>query len=417
MATSLTSHLQALSEADLAALLERRTDSRRLLGHRRQDYGGLAELLSEPHSTRWAVSSLNDFLAQLLRLAVWLGPDVPAAALAEQIPGLTPEQLRAAADELARWGLAFVNDTGAGGWALHLPGSTMVNVDPPAGFGPSARRQLDHKSMEFLTVVARQIGLESRPRSGKGALVDEIAAALADPACVQRLLEAAPAKAVDLFERIRRRGGTFSRADLMNSGFVRWSDPPWSERRKVYTPLDWLEAHALALFDSSAPYAGAVVIPGEVELALRGGTLFESWPSPEPPPAAGGSAGQPDTSDVGDPSKIVAEMEVLLETWAETRPPTIQKGGLGVRELRKTAKALHLAEPYVSFLYALAAEAGLIAVNVEDRVVPTPKRAEWAASPAPRRWAVLFQAWLNSVLWSEENDDSLLAVNDAVPRL
>ncbi|HLJ08026.1 MAG TPA: helicase-associated domain-containing protein, partial [Acidimicrobiia bacterium] len=417
MASSLTSHLQALSAEDLAALLERRTDSRRLLGQRRQDFGALAQILSEPHSIRWAVSSLNDFLAQLLELAVWLGPEVPAAVLAEQVPDASPEQLRAAAGELARWGLAFVNGGGPGGWALHLPGSTMAAVEPPIGFGPSARRLLDLKSTEFLTAVARNIGLASRPRSGKAALIDEITAVISGKAAVQRLLEGAPPKAADLFERIRQRGGTLGRHDLMLTGIIRWSDPPWSERRQVFTPLDWLEAHGVAVFDGAAPYAGSVTIPGEVELALRGGALFARWPSPTPPALSSGAVDPAGRGDVGDPSKIVAEMEVLLESWAETRPPTLQKGGLGVRELRKTAKALHFTEHYVSFLYALAAEAQLIAVNLNDRVVPTAKRAEWTASPAPARWAVLFEAWLNAVLWTEERADPLLAPNDAAPRL
>ncbi|MGH2719276.1 MAG: helicase-associated domain-containing protein, partial [Actinomycetota bacterium] len=427
MATSLTSYFKSLSTEDLAALLERRTDARRLLGQRRQDFGALAEILSETHSIRWAMSSLNGFLAQLLRLAVWLGPDVPSATLAEQVPGVAPQQLRAGAEELARWGLAFVStggDSGVSkrgdsGWTLHLPAPTMATVEPPAGFGSSARRLLEHKPMEFLTAVARNIGLASRPRPSTSALIDEVAGVLSDPARLRTLLEAAPPNAYELFERIRRGGGSLSRHNLMLGGVIRWSDPPWSQRRKVFTPLDWLEAHALSVVDASAAYAGTATIPGEVELALRGGQLFERWPPPEAPELAlkPGAAAEPPGGDLGDPSKVVAELEVLLESWAETRPPTIQKGGLGVRELRKSAKALHFEEPYVGFLYALAAEAQLIAVNLEERVVPTPRRAEWSASPAPQRWAVLFEAWLNSVLWSEDLPASLIAVNDALPRL
>lgn len=427
MPISLTLHLQALSTEDLAVLLERRTDSRRLLGQRRQDLGALAELLSEPHSIRWALSSLNGFLAQLLRLAVWLGPDVPAAVLAEQVPGVSLAQLREAAGELARWGLAFVDAPAAGavaperaGWLLHVPGAVMANVEPPSGFGPSARRLLDHKSMEFLAAVARNLALESKPRSSKEALIDEIAAFLADPARLRSLLDLAPPNAGDLFERIRRAGGTLSRHDLMLGGIIRWSDPPWSERRKMVSPLDWLEAHALTAVDGSAAYAGTATIPGEVELALRGGSLFQHWPAPGPPELAVRTSGrvpEAPSGDLGDPSKVVAEMEVLLEFWAATRPPTIQKGGLGVRELRKSAKALNFPEPYVSFLYALAAQASLIAVNLDARVVTTPRRAEWAASPAPLRWAVLLEAWLTSVLWSEDRPDSLLPASEGVPRL
>ncbi|GAC1363825.1 MAG: hypothetical protein NVSMB32_05760 [Actinomycetota bacterium] len=419
MARSLSAHLQALKPEDLETLLQRRPEARRLLnGRATPDYSSLADALSRSERIRTAAASLSAFLTQLLQLALWLGPEVSAGALAEQAPGVPLEDLRAGAEDLGRWGLAFVVDRGRPAadraWLLGGPGSTAAAITRPAGLGPLARRVLVERSPGFLSAVAHHIGLASRPHSGKEALVIEIAAALSDPERVKHLLAEAPAKSFTLFGLILSSGG-MTRHELMTAGHVRWSDPPWGERRKVMTPMDWLESRGLLVFDGLTHYAGLIAVPAEVELALRGGRIFELWPSASPPQLALPPEAVAGHLGAGDPSKILAEMESVLEEWSQSRPTALQRGGLGVRELRKTAKTVGFPERYVCFLYALAAEAELIGVDSDGRVVPSPEATVWAEQPAPQRWSRLFDAWRACRLWNEQ--DGLVAHDKAAELL
>jgi hypothetical protein len=405
MPPSLSAHLRGLSPADFEVLLQRRVEVKTYLGGQwRKDMGTLADLLGKPSAIHEAVASLNSFLTELLQLAVWLGPRVTAAELAAHAPEVELAQLRSGAEELSRWGLAFIDTKGApgsGDWALELPACTLAAVPMPVGFGPLARRLLAHRSIHFLATLSRNVGLPTGPRPDKESIVAEVAAALGEPPRVARLLQEADPKAAALFALIQDHGGIVGRRELMATGHIRWSDPPWSERRKVLTPLDWLESRGLVIHDESQIYSGAAVIPAEVQLALRGGRLFEAWQVEAPAlplvPAPGGE--QP-----GDPSRVLGDLEALLDEWAQSPPPCLQKGGLGVRELKKTAKNLGFGERYASFLYALAVEAQLIGVDDENRVALSPVASEWAAEPPAQRWSALLGSWIGATLWTEESD-------------
>ena len=414
MPGSLTSYLRNLDPVDLVAVVQRRLKPDALRGGRLPaDLGALADMLAKPHGIREAVASLNQFLSQLLHLAAWLGPTVPVAALQTQAPGVPHEALLAGAEDLARWGLAFpVPSPGTVGWSLELPACTTAAVDMPEGFGPTGRRLLSGRSLHFLTALQRNLGLPTGPRPGKTAVADEVATALAEPDQIRRVLGEADPKATGLFDLIRSRGGRIGRRELMTTGHIRWSDPPWSERRAVLTPLDWLESRGLVLHDDSDLYSGAAVIPAEVELALRGGLLFETW-QPDPPPLRPIPA--PGSEHPGDPSKVLSDLQAVLDEWAQTRPPCIQKGGLGARELKKTAKCLGFTERYVSFLYALAVDLEVIGHDDGNRIVPAPVLPEWQALGSPERWRSLIGAWFGTTYWTEE-DDGLVSL-DKVARM
>jgi len=91
MPPSLSAHLRGLSPGDFEALLQRRIEVKTYLGGQwRKDMSTLADLLAKPFAIHEAVASLNTFLAQLLQLAVWLGPRVTAAELAA-VPPVIPE--------------------------------------------------------------------------------------------------------------------------------------------------------------------------------------------------------------------------------------------------------------------------------------------------------------------------------------
>jgi len=413
---SFSAHLRELSDADFETVLQRRVEVKMYLGGRwRKDMATLADILAQPHAIRMAVSSLDAFLAQLLRLAVWLGPRVGSADLAAHAPDVPLGSLREGAEELSRWGLAFVDgptSPAGAGWTLDVPACTMAAVPTPAGFGPLARRLLAKRSIHFLATLSRNIGLATGPRRDKEEMVAEVSAALAEPERIRGLLAEAEPKAAALFDLIQEKGGGVGRRELMSAGHIRWSDPPWSERRKVLTPLDWLESRGLVVHVDSDVYSGAELIPAEISLALQGGRLFDSWQVDPPAPLA---LRMPGADHPGDPSRVLGDLEAVLDEWAQSRPTCLQRGGLGIRELKKTAKNLGFAERYVSFLYAMAVEAQLVGIDQDNRIVPSPLATEWGEQPPPHRWATLLDIWLGATLWTEE--DNGLVPLDKVERM
>ena len=79
----------------------------------------------------------------------------------------------------------------------------------------------------------------------------------------------------------------------------------------------------------------------------------------------------------------------------------LRSGGLGVRDLRAAATALHLDEPTVALLIELASSAGLLVDGVGRRTAtwcgcPTDLFDTWTLRPAAERWAALVRVWLDS---------------------
>ena len=74
----------------------------------------------------------------------------------------------------------------------------------------------------------------------------------------------------------------------------------------------------------------------------------------------------------------------------------LRSGGLGIRDLKRTATALDMPESLAAFWLELAYAAGLLASDGEadERYAPTPAYDDWLRLPAERRWAALATAWL-----------------------
>lgn len=199
---------------------------------------------------------------------------------------------------------------------------------------------------------------------------------------VGELLERAPHGSREVLERL---------APGPPVGAVGRADRPVD--RASTNPLEWLLAHGLlAVADP-----GHVVLPLEVGLHLRGGTAFDARGS-EPPElsrtdrdwqlvdrAAGSAA--------AEMLRLVGE---LGDAWGLTPPPVLRSGGLGVRELRRTATALDVDDELAAFVVELAYAAGLVADDGEigPSWAPTPGYDVWADEPPGRRWEHLAQWWL-----------------------
>ena len=180
------------------------------------------------------------------------------------------------------------------------------------------------------------------------------------------------------------------------------------------TPVEWLQARGILL------PAGRenVVLPREVALHLRGGRAHRNV---EPvPPAATTAAGhdpkQTDRTAAAQAFTAVRTVEEVLDLWSTEAPGVLRTGGLGVRELRRTATALERTEQETAFWLELAYGAGLLAADGEtaERWAPTPLFDEWLRRPVPERWLLLARSWLAStrisaLVGSRDAKDKVLA--------
>ncbi|NYI59514.1 helicase-associated domain-containing protein [Cellulomonas soli] len=143
-----------------------------------------------------------------------------------------------------------------------------------------------------------------------------------------------------------------------------------------------------------------VVLPRTVALALRGGrTHREPARTPE---AWSGAAARPAelvaTESTAAAERVVRLVAHLVRLWGRTPPPVLRAGGLGVRDLRRTAGLLEVDDGEAAFVVELAGAAGLVSDDGEESpsFVPTVLADEWAAASLPDRWARLSATWLTT---------------------
>ncbi|MFV2145195.1 helicase-associated domain-containing protein [Isoptericola sp. G70] len=142
-----------------------------------------------------------------------------------------------------------------------------------------------------------------------------------------------------------------------------------------------------------------VVLPRDVGLSLRGGRTHRI-PDLDPPrpdghgvPTAGANA-EAATAAL----EIVRQVARLITSWEDAPPSVLRAGGLGVRDLRRTALLLDTDEPTAAFVVELAASAGLVGDDGEAPAsfVPTVRADAWEEADDADRWAELVTAWTGS---------------------
>jgi hypothetical protein len=163
------------------------------------------------------------------------------------------------------------------------------------------------------------------------------------------------------------------------------------------SPVEELLARGLVL----ARPGGVVVVPGEVTVALRGGTTTrepvdvvpEVVTSPRDPALVARSA-------AGAAFEAVRRLELLLDHWSTSPPAALRTGGLSVRDLKAAAALLHVDERAAGLLIEVAAAAGLLATgpdNAGDLAwLPTDAYDAWVTQALAERWSTLAAAWLDT---------------------
>ncbi len=150
-----------------------------------------------------------------------------------------------------------------------------------------------------------------------------------------------------------------------------------------------------------ARHGTPAVVPGEVGVAVRSGRTTREPVDAVPEIATSTrDAGLVDRAAAGAAFEAVRRLELLLDHWGATPPSALRSGGLGVRDLRATAQAMHLDEPTVALLVETAASAGLVTtvadVHGNPVWIPTDRFDSWVLRPAAERWVALVRVWLDS---------------------
>ncbi|CCK29283.1 hypothetical protein BN159_4904 [Streptomyces davaonensis JCM 4913] len=246
----------------------------------------------------------------------------------------------------------------------------------PTGLGPTVREATAGMSPGRIQEIVAAAGLPSTHDAVSA--VTALTGLFGDRRRMSALLAGAPAESLDVLNRLV------------------WG-PPYGQVTADPAPrLRWLLDRGLLL--PTTP--GTVVLPREVALHLRAGRAHRAT-EPLPPAVEAAAAHRPqvvDATAAAEAYTALATVEELLKDWDEGGPAVLRAGGLSVRDLKRTAVALDVAEPVAAFWVELAYAAGLLASDGEadERYAATPAYDEWLEQAPDLRWAQLAQAWLTA---------------------
>ncbi|MFD8304286.1 helicase-associated domain-containing protein [Streptomyces sp. NPDC059690] len=246
----------------------------------------------------------------------------------------------------------------------------------PTGLGPTVQEATAGMSPGRVQEIVAKAGLATTHDSVSA--VTALTGLFTDRARMAALLAEAPAESREVLDRLV------------------WGPPYGQVTADPAARLRWLLDRGLLL--PTAP--GTVVLPREVALHLRAGRAHRAT-EPMPPAVEPAAAHRPqvvDATAAGQAYTALATVEELLKDWDEGGPAVLRAGGLSVRDLKRTAVALDVAEPVAAFWVELAYSAGLLASDGEadERFAATPAHDEWLQQPADLRWTRLAEAWLTA---------------------
>ncbi|MEO6822488.1 MAG: helicase C-terminal domain-containing protein [Candidatus Nanopelagicales bacterium] len=347
-ARSLADDLRRRDDEQLAALLRTRPD---LVHPVPADLGVLATRATTSASVTRALDRLDLGALQVAEGLAALPEPTRRRDLARGLPGMSTPYLKATLARLRAEALLWGDDDD-----LHLVRLVRQGFgDYPAGLGPEM----------------------AQGRRG-------VAAYAKDPDLVQRTLADAPPEASEVIELLTWQSpvGRLENADRVVTVDTAATAVEWLLARHLFEPLD----------------ESTVVLPREVALALRGGVLVRDV-QPGPPPVAARAVREPalvDATAGQQAYRFVRAVDDLLQAWSLAPPPVLRAGGLGVRELARTAGALDLDESQTAVVVETAYAAGLLAADGEvgEAWCPTPAYDVWLTRPTGEQWALLALAWL-----------------------
>ncbi|MGY1689129.1 helicase-associated domain-containing protein [Geodermatophilus sp. SYSU D01105] len=357
---TLSAWLRTRSDEQLAALLAARPDVARPAP---SDVVALASRLAVPVSVDRALDELDAATLQVLDVVLLADTDgVDAAELPAALPEVPDDVLETGLGRLATRALLWGDEV------LHAPDPVRRAVRYPAGLGRRAA-ELRLTLPADLPAALGELSAEER----------EVLERLAGDRPVGHLPDT-PGNGSSPARRLLQRG-LLARIDALN-----------------------------------------VELPREVGLVLRGGRPFGP---PRLRPEPGVVERDPavvDRQSAGAALETIGRVGELLVLLEEEPAGLLRSGGIGVRDQKRLARALHVTEPEAGWLLELAHVAGLLDVGGPHRDEWLPTRAYdlWREQDLHDRWATLAAGWLDAVRLPSlagQRDVSGKAVNALSPDL
>jgi hypothetical protein len=393
MATNFADQLRSLSDEALGALIQLRPD---LVVPVPSDVSALAVRAQSRGSVARCLDTLDEFTLQILDAARLSRSAETAltslAAISTLAAGADPKDVRVAVDRLrARFLLVGPTDE------LTVTAAVDEVTSPyPAGLGRPA---------DFLDAQA--------------------AALCADKAKLRRTVLAAEPGARAVLDRLA-------------------AGPPIGALNSaaMAEPIRWLvDQHILVPVTEAGraprPDGELVELPREIGMLLRRdtGPLGVLRPLPPTPATPAREVKSVDSAGAGQVMEAVRNTETLLEALAAEPAQVLKTGGLGVRDLKRLARATTLDEPSTALLLEVAYAAGLlgeadasgaaraVAVsralgNLDEIFLPTSSYDLWRALSIAQRWESLIRSWLGMTRQTSlvgQRDDRDRPINALAP--
>ncbi len=257
----------------------------------------------------------------------------------------------------------------------------LRQLDYPAGLGPPLASLLHSLTGPALEQLAVRLG--DKPAKLMAETRDLIAGILEDPARVGALIDGAPPGVADLAARAAADGPLVSVPGGLY-GFTDRTPAGWMVNRGLLGVVDYYTA----------------VMPREPIIALRGGRVFPPnglrRPDLAPDPVDTAAV---DRTAAERAARLVADVAAVLDQWSTEPAAVLKAGGMGIREVRRAAKATGRSETDAARIVELADVAGLARADFGSaRALPTEAYDEWLALDTPTRWVRLATAWLEAEL-------------------
>ena len=157
--------------------------------------------------------------------------------------------------------------------------------------------------------------------------------------------------------------------------------------------IGWLlENNILVAIDSQT-----VALPREIGMSLRGNKVFKELQEKQPE-LAGQNRKQKDIdrAAIANISDFLRWTEELSHNWSDEPPIALRAGGLGTRDLRRTAEHLGIDENCTAFVAELLYLAGLIVIDTDDSILPTNIFDAWITKSHEEKWHNLVSLWLET---------------------
>ncbi|MEV5494341.1 helicase-associated domain-containing protein [Nonomuraea fuscirosea] len=241
----------------------------------------------------------------------------------------------------------------------------------PFGLGRPLREFGKTVTAETLKTIVRTFG--GQPAGRKADLVRQAEELLADGAAVRARAAGLPAQARALLESMAA-GSPVLAGTQFGYGPVPRTQPVQRLADAGFVIRDGWEYE----------------LPREIALALRG----DAWKpaltgQPEVPVGP-----VPESDGVDVALAAIERARALAELAATESVAELKSGGVGVREVRRVAKALGLPEREAVLWLDVVFAADLIGSEQGERLIATTLVDDWLERPAGRRWRALAESWL-----------------------